>query len=79
MDLCKYKDAFGKPGPYGMRKYRILGVAIFDVVVTMIFTWILTWFTKTPYLPTLLGIFVLGIFAHRLFCVRTAIDRFLFA
>ena len=79
MDLCQYKNAFGKPGPIGMRKYRIFGIAIYDVVVTMFCVLILTYFTKTPYWITLVFVFVLGIVVHRLFCVRTSIDKMLFS
>jgi hypothetical protein len=78
MDLCQYKDAFGKPGPHGLRKYRLFGIAVFDVSVTMFCVWILTWFTKTNYWITLIGVFILGIFVHRLFCVRTAVDKMVF-
>jgi len=34
MDLCKYKDIFGKPNT-GAHKYRFLGVAIIDVILTI--------------------------------------------
>lgn len=77
LDLCKYKNAFGKPRE-GLRKYRIFDIAIYDVVVTMIIVYILCWFTKLPYWYSLLFIFALGILAHRLFCVRTGIDKMLF-
>lgn len=90
MNLCQYKDLFGKPGA-GLRKYRIFNIAIYDTVVTVGFAWIIWWIlnefvlpymiksnTKIPFLPFLLAVFVLGIFVHRAFCVRTGVDRMLF-
>jgi hypothetical protein len=68
---------FGKPRE-GLRKYRIFDIAIMDVLVTMIIVYLLCWVTKLPYWYTLLFVFILGIFIHRLFCVRTGIDKILF-
>ena len=77
IDLSKYKNAFGKPGE-GLRRFRIFNIAIFDVLVTMIIVYLLCWFTKLPYWYTLFVIFILGIILHRLFHVRTGIDKLLF-
>ena len=35
MSLCKYKDALGEPGK-GIHSYRFMGVAIADVIMTII-------------------------------------------
>jgi fatty acid desaturase len=77
MNLCSYKNAFGKPRE-GLRKYRIFDIAIFDVIVTMIIVYVLCWFTKLHYWYTLGVVFILGIFVHRAFCVRTGVDKMLF-
>ena len=77
MSLCKYKDAFGKIGS-GIHSYRIFDVAILDFVVTAIVAYIITLLTGIRFLYTSIGLFVLGIFAHRLFCVQTTIDKLLF-
>jgi hypothetical protein len=77
MDLCKYKDIIGKPGS-GLRKYRIFDIAILDTVVTIIGAYLIALFFKWPVLYTIIGVFILGIFAHRLFCVRTGLDKKLF-
>ena len=77
LDLCKYKDLFGKPRE-GLRKYRIFDIAVMDVVVTMFIVYIICWFTKLNYWYTLFFTFILGILAHRAFCVRTGIDKLLF-
>ena len=76
--LEKYKDAFGKPGPFGLRKYRIFGIAIFDVVVTLFCCYILSWFTGIRYWITLVVVFPLGVLVHRAFDVRTSVDKMIF-
>jgi hypothetical protein len=77
VDLCKYKDAFGKPGA-GLRRFRIMDIAILDTVVTMVIVYLICWFFKLPYWYTLVGVFILGIFVHRAFCVRTGMAKKLF-
>jgi uncharacterized membrane protein len=77
MNLCKYKDALGVPGK-GIHSYRIFNIAIADVVMTIIGAYILSLIFKTPFFYTLLALFVLGIILHKIFCVRTTIDKFLF-
>lgn len=76
--LCKYKHLFGEPNA-GLRKYRIFDIAISDTIIVIICAWLIAWFFKWPFLPTLLGIFILGIFVHRVFCVRTGLDKILFS
>ena len=77
MNLCKYKDALGIPGK-GIHSYRIFNIAIADVIMTIIGAYILSLIFKTPFLYTLIALFVLGIILHKIFCVRTTIDKFLF-
>ena len=76
-DLFKYKDIFGEPGK-GPHKYRFMNIAIIDVAFTIIATYIIYRFTLWNFWITLVGAFVLGIFFHRLFCVRTTVDKLLF-
>jgi uncharacterized membrane protein len=77
MDLCKYKNALGIPGK-GIHSYRLFGVAIADVIMTIIGALLISFFFKTNFLYTLITLFLLGIFLHRFFCVRTTIDKLLF-
>jgi hypothetical protein len=76
--LCKYKDLFGKPNE-GLRKYRIAGIAILDTLVVLLIGIVFSYMVGTPLLPTLAVLFISGIIVHRLFCVRTGIDRILFS
>ena len=77
--LCKYSNIFGKIGE-GIHSYRICNIAIIDVIFTMIGAYLLHQFIfkSYEYYQVLLGLFLLGIIMHRLFCVRTTIDKYLF-
>jgi uncharacterized membrane protein len=68
---------FGKPYE-GIHSYRLFDVAYLDVIVTIIGGLIISYFTKINVYLVLFLLFLFGIFVHRLFCVRTKIDRLLF-
>jgi len=76
--FCKYKNALGKP-KQGLHKYRIFNIAIVDVLLTIVGAYIFYLFNpKFNFFVILLCLFVLGIILHRLFCVRTTVDKLLF-
>jgi hypothetical protein len=77
MDLCKYKNALGEPNK-GIHSYRLFGVAIADVVMTIIAAFIISYFFKVSFVYTSIVLFILGIILHRIFCVKTTIDKVLF-
>ena len=77
MNLCKYKNMLGEPGK-GIHSYRLFGVAIADVIMTIIGAYIISFFMKTSFLHTLFILFILGIILHHIFCVRTTVDKLLF-
>ena len=77
MDLCKYKNALGVPDT-GIHSYRFMGVAIADVIMTLIGAYLISYFFKLSFLRTSAFLFILGIILHRLFCVRTTVDKLLF-
>jgi uncharacterized membrane protein len=62
----------------GIHSYRLFGVAIADVIMTIIGAYIISYFSGFSYLRTLVCFFILGIILHRIFCVRTTIDKLLF-
>ena len=76
MDLCKYKNALGIPGK-GVHTH-FMEVAWRDVVGTIVIGIILSLVFKWNMLYTILAVFILGIILHRLFCVRTTLDKILF-
>ncbi len=82
MNLCKYKDIFGKPGQ-GVHKYRLFDIAIIDVIFTIAGAYYMHKLVKKSYpkikfYQVLIFLFIFGIIAHRAFCVRTTIDKLLF-
>lgn len=85
MSLCKYKDSLGKPKE-GIHSYRFLGIAIADFLLTIVLALVVSGLIclvfKTRFLLTfgisLPSLFLLGIILHRLFCVKTTVDKLLF-
>lgn len=77
MSLCKYKNALGVPGT-GVHSYRFLSLAIMDVLMTILAALIISYFFKISFACICAVLFILGIILHRLFCVRTTIDKILF-
>lgn len=77
MSLCKYKNIFGaeKTGPH---KYRLFGIAIVDLIFTIIGAGIIAYFTHYNFFIVLAIVIILGIIFHRLFCVNTTINKLIF-
>lgn len=75
--LCKYKNMFGEPGT-GSHSYRLFNLAITDVSMTIVGGLLLAYFFKWNPWYTVAGAFLFGIVLHRLFCVRTTVDKILF-
>jgi hypothetical protein len=75
--LCKYRNALGVPGK-GAHSIRLADVAVVDVIMTLVGAYIIAYFARTSFAWTAAGLFLLGIILHRLFCVRTTIDKLLF-
>ena len=75
--LSKYKNILGKPDQ-GIHSYRIFNIAIVDVLLTILGAYIISFFTKMNFIKTLIILFILGIILHRIFSVRTTIDKLLF-
>lgn len=74
---CPYKNFFGAPGT-GAHSYRFMNIAVVDAGLTVVVAWLISWAFRTPFWWTLLAFFVFGIILHRLFCVRTTLDKILF-
>ena len=76
--LCPYSNMFGKVGE-GVHSYRLFHIAIIDVMVTVMGAYIIHLFYPSySFLFILALLFLTGIILHRLFCVRTTIDKLLF-
>ena len=77
MSLCKYKNYFGEPGK-GVHSYRIFNIAIVDMMMTLIGAIIISYLSGIKFIWSALGLFLVGILLHRVFCVRTTLDKLLF-
>ena len=75
--LCKYKDALGIPGE-GVHSIRVLNIAIVDVFLTILVAFLIWLVLRKNFWIILLVFFLLGIILHRIFCVRTTIDKLIF-
>jgi hypothetical protein len=79
MNLCKYKNVIGEPNTGLRKKYRIFDVAVIDTVVTLLAVYLISYFSGYSFLYTLVITFVIMVISHRLFCVRSTTDRWLFS
>ena len=77
MNFCKYKNILGEPGK-GVHSYKIFNISMVDVILTLIVAYIISYLFKKSFFWVSVILFVLGIILHRLFCVRTTIDKLLF-
>ena len=76
--FCKYSNIFGEVAK-GVHQYRIYDIAIVDVIMTIIAASIIKYYYKQyDFYKILLLLFLMGIILHRVFCVRTTIDKLLF-
>jgi uncharacterized membrane protein len=76
-NLCKYKNSLGEVNK-GIHSYKFMGLAIADVIMTIIGAKFISYFFKLSFFYTLIFLFISGIILHRLFCVRTTIDKLVF-
>lgn len=68
---------FGPPGQ-GIHSYRAYNIAYLDILVTIVASLAISYAFNIPLFYTILAMFVLGVIVHRVFCVRTTVDKFLF-
>ena len=74
---CAYKYALGVPGE-GVHSTRFLGTALFDYIGTILGAMLLSKVTGIPLVLTTIGLLVLGIILHMVFCLRTGTEVWLF-
>jgi hypothetical protein len=83
MRLCKYRDLLGKPNK-GFHKYGAIGDWAMTIIMALVFATITYYATKDskvtyPMLVFLwfIGIMILAVFLHWLFCVKTRFNVFI--
>jgi hypothetical protein len=75
--MCKYKHIFGIEGQ-GFHSYRVMNIAIFDVIGTILIAWIISIIFKIHFGYVIIVAFLLGVILHRIFCVNTTINKYIF-
>ena len=75
---CQYKDLFGRPRE-GAHAYRLFDVAVVDVVATIVVAFIIARVFGFVFWKSLVALFLLGIISHRVFCVETTVDKWIFS
>lgn len=77
--FCQYKNIFGKVKE-GVHSYRLFDIAIIDVLFTILAAFFIAKYFNNfnNFLIILILLFILGIIFHRLFCVKTTVDKLLF-
>ena len=75
--LCQYRHLLGVEGK-GPHAYRLGGIAVVDVALTLVAAGVICYFSGWSFWVILLSLFLLGIVLHRLFCVKTTVDKWLF-
>lgn len=73
---CAYQNLFGKVGE-GVHSIRIANIAVVDVLMTILVAYVVSLFLPFRFSYVLLFLFLAGIVLHRVFCVRTTVDRIL--
>ncbi len=62
----------------GIHSIRLFNIAIIDVIITVLFAYFVSINYQYSFWLVLSILFVLGIVIHRLFKIRTTIDKILF-
>ena len=75
--FCEYKNAFGKVG-HGAHAYRLFDFAIIDVIIMLIAALCISKFSNKGFVPVVFMLFLSSILSHRVFCVRSTVDKTLF-
>ena len=59
-------------------EYKIFNLVFFNTLAIFFPSFFISYFYKKSFFYTCIFLFILGILFHRLFCVRTTIDKILF-
>ena len=92
MSVCQYKNMFGKPNT-GLHNYRVFNFAVVDVVLTVVLAVLICYiygcnlnmYTFSAFRKSLKNVLfcficlmIIAIVLHRIFCVNTTLNLFLF-
>jgi hypothetical protein len=69
---------FGKPNQ-GIHSYRFMNVAIVDVLMTVVVSFVISKYFGYSFMVVLILAFLMGIILHHIFHVKTTIEKLLFS
>jgi fatty acid desaturase len=72
--LCQYRHIFGKEKE-GIHSYRIMDIAIMDVLFTFIGALVIAYWFKLNIILVFIVLIILGTIIHYIFCVETTITK----
>ena len=75
--FCPYKNIFGEPEK-GVHANRFLGLAVNDLIPTVIIGIVISYYFDLHPVRTFIYLALFVILIHRLFCVNTAVNTFIF-
>lgn len=74
--LCAYANKLGEPNK-GVHRH-FLGLAIFDLLGTVLIALAIAHYSKVNFWLIFGIIFLLGVVLHRMFCVNTTVNKLIF-
>lgn len=77
MNLCKYRDIFGKVGT-GVHSFRFLNIAIVDTLLTLALAYVINSYLQSNLLIIFFILMILSILIHKAFCVETTLTKMFF-
>lgn len=76
--LCQYQNMLGKPG-VGFHNHLGMGFAVLDLVGTVGITYLINQRTQYKSFPKVFGgLMITAITLHKVFCVDTVLNRYIF-
>jgi hypothetical protein len=73
----KNKKIFGIVNK-GVHKYKIFNIAIFDLLFTLLSALIISFYIKKSFITIFILLFLISIIVHRIYGIRTTVDKLLF-
>ena len=78
MNLCKYRDSFGKVGT-GVHSFRFLNIAIVDTLLTLAAAYVINSYLQSNLSIVFFILMLFSIAIHRAFCVETTLTKMFFS
>lgn len=72
--FARWKNLFGTPGE-GSHKTRFLGMALVDIVLTVVLALVISVWKKLNFFAVFIGLFILAQIFHLLFGVDTTVAK----